>query len=90
MSCNLMVLSMPGERTQIAESAEFEGEHVNVIRRNAYFDFATANLLLSEVLEADPQMLITLTTPMTKLAINVTSTMENPPVVFVHRCVQSF
>lgn len=60
---------------------DLEGEHINVYWGSANFDLPTANLMMQEALDRQPDALVTLTTTVTQLAIANTIDMENPPVV---------
>ncbi len=69
------------ERSLLGEDYKLDGENIYINRQSANFDFPTANLLLDAMLEGEPDVLITLGTPMTQLAINATTDMEDPPTI---------
>ncbi|MCY4147483.1 MAG: ABC transporter substrate binding protein [Chloroflexi bacterium] len=69
------------ERESLRSRQDLQGEKLNVIWGSANFDLPTANLMVANVLDQEPDALVTLTTTLTQLAINATSDMEEPPVV---------
>ena len=60
---------------------DMTGEHINIIWGSADFDLPTANLMLETILDAEPDVLVTITTSITQLALNATAAMDDPPVV---------
>ena len=60
---------------------DLEGENINIIWGSANFDLPTAELMLYSVLDQEPDVLVTVTTTITQLALNATSDLEDPPVV---------
>lgn len=69
------------ERADLDMRQDLQGEHINIIWGSANFDLPTANLMLGNALDSEPDALVTLTTTVTQLAINATSDMDDPPVV---------
>lgn len=69
------------ERAQMAEYQDLEGEKVNIIWGNANFDISSINLILEDMLDQDVDALVTISTPVTQAAVNVTSNMDDPPAV---------
>ncbi len=61
---------------------DMAGEKLNIIWGSADFDLPTANLMLETILDADPDVVVTITTTITQLTINATGGMEDPPAVF--------
>ena len=60
---------------------DLEGERVNVHWGSANFDLPTANLMIQEAFDREPDVIVTLTTTVTQLALNSTSKMDDPPAV---------
>ena len=71
----------PLEHELLQSRQDLQGENLNIIWGDANFDLPTANLMLENALDQDPDVLITLTTTVTQLAINATSDLDDPPVV---------
>ncbi len=69
------------ERAVLDESEDLEGEHINVIYRDAGFDLSTVNLMIEDALDNGADVLLTLSTPVTQLAANITREMDNPPQI---------
>ena len=62
---------------------DIQGEKLNIIWGEAGFDLATANLMVEDALNREADVIVTLTTAVTQLAVNATSAMEEPtPVLF--------
>ncbi len=58
-----------------------EGENINIFWGSANFDLPTANLMMRQALDREPDVLVTLTTSVTQLAISNTIDMDDPPAV---------
>ena len=69
------------ERAELDQRQDLEGEGINIIWGDAGFDFGYANLMVRDALEKDPDALITITTPVTQMAVGATLDMEDPPIV---------
>ena len=69
------------ENTFLHTRQDLEGENIHIIWGSANFDFPTAALILDNALDHEPDVLITLTTTITELALSATADMEDPPVV---------
>ncbi|MCE2472176.1 MAG: ABC transporter substrate-binding protein [Anaerolineae bacterium] len=69
------------ERAVLDESEDLEGEHINVIYRDAGFDLPTVNLMIEDALDNGADVLLTLSTPVTQLAANITREMDDPPQI---------
>ena len=70
------------ENAAARDHQDLTGEKLNIIWGSADFDLPTANLMLENVLDAEPDALVTITTTITQLAINATSDMDDPPALF--------
>ena len=62
---------------------DFEGEHLNIIWRDAGFDLPTVNIMVEEALDRGADILVTLTTNVTLTAVkgSLESGIEPPPLV---------
>lgn len=69
------------ENALLRARQDFEGERVKIHWGSANFDLPTANLMIQEALDREPDVIVTLTTTVTQLALNSTSKMEKPPAV---------
>ena len=69
------------ERAGLDESVDLEGEHLNVIYSDAGWDIATANLIIEDALDRGADVLMTWSAPVTQIAANILSEMEDPPVI---------
>ncbi|MCY3979454.1 MAG: ABC transporter substrate-binding protein [Chloroflexi bacterium] len=69
------------ESGRLREGADLEGERIRIHWGSANFDLPTANLMLEQALDLDPDALVTLSATVTQLAVQATSAMEDPPKV---------
>ena len=69
------------ERATLYEESDLAGEQLRIIRGSANFDLPTANLMIEQALDEEPDALITLSAAITQLAVAATSDLEDPPVV---------
>ncbi len=69
------------ERAILDQSKDLNGEHIDVIYRDAGFDLANARLMLEESLDSDVDILLTLSTPVTQLAAHTAREMRDPPQI---------
>ncbi|MDE2951169.1 MAG: ABC transporter substrate binding protein [Chloroflexota bacterium] len=69
------------ERAELAGRASLEGEHISIVWGDAGFEFTNAALAVDSALDQGADALVTLSTPMTQVAINATSDMDNPPAI---------
>ncbi|MXV92528.1 MAG: hypothetical protein F4Z94_03610 [Chloroflexi bacterium] len=69
------------ENAHLHSRQDLQGEKINVLWGSADFDLPTANLVLRTALDAEPDVLVTITTTMTQLALNATADMDDPPVL---------
>ena len=62
---------------------DFEGEHLDIIWRDAGFDLPTVNIMVEEALDRGADILVTLTTNVTLTAVkgSLESGIEPPPLV---------
>ena len=69
------------ERAILDESQDLEGENINVLYRDAGFDLPTANIMIEDAHDNSADVLLTLSTPVTQLAANITREMDDPPQI---------
>ena len=67
------------EREQLDTRSDVDGEHISIFWGDAAWDLANANLMVDDALGRGADVLITLTTPVTRTAINATADMDEPP-----------
>ncbi len=67
------------ERQTLDTREDLEGAYVNIFWGDAGWDLATANLMVDDALGRDADVLITVTTPVTRAALNATADMDEPP-----------
>lgn len=67
----------------LEERQDHETEAIRIIWGDAGFDLPTANLIISATLDYDVDVLVTISTPMTQIAVNATLDTDEPiPVLF--------
>ncbi len=71
------------EIADFAYNEDFEGEHLDIIWRDAGFDLPTVNIMVEEALDRGADILVTLTTNVTLTAVkgSLESGIEPPPLV---------
>ena len=69
------------ERAQLDDYQDIEGEKVDIIWGDANFDISSINLILEDMLDRGIDVLVTISTPVTQAAVNVTLDMDDPPAV---------
>ncbi len=69
------------ENAMLRSREDLQGENINIVWGSADFDLPTANLVLETVLDQEPDVLVTITTSITQLAINATSDLDDPPAL---------
>ncbi len=69
------------ERALLDQRQDLEGEGINIFFGDAAYDIGFANLIVRDALDRTPDALITITTPVTQMAVGATLDMEDPPVV---------
>lgn len=71
------------ENRILEERNNHHGAALNVIWGDAGFDIPTVNLMVENALDQDVDLLVTLSTPVTQVAVNMTADMDDPiPVLF--------
>ena len=69
------------ERAVLEEENDLYGEKLNIIWRNAGSDLPTANIMVDEALDRGVDVLLTVSTSVTQIAVNATRDMEDPPAI---------
>ena len=69
------------ENTHLHSRNDLQGEKINIAWGSANFDLSSANLMLDNLMDHEPDVLVTITTTVTQLAINATADMDKPPVI---------
>lgn len=69
------------ENAMLRSREDLQGENINIVWGSADFDLPSANLMLETALDQEPDVLVTITTSITQLAINATSDMDDPPAL---------
>ena len=69
------------EAAVLSERRDLEGENINVVWGDADWDIPTANLLVEQALDQGADVLVTITTPVARAAVNATLDMDDPPLV---------
>ncbi len=69
------------ENAMLRSREDLQGENINIVWGSADFDLPSANLMLETTLDQEPDVLVTITTSITQLAINATSDMDDPPAL---------
>ena len=69
------------ERLVLEEEQDLYGEKLNIIWRNAGYDLPTTNIMVEEALDRGVDVMITVSTTVTQIAVNATRDMEDPPVI---------
>ena len=70
------------ERALLHEEEDLEGERINIFWGDAGMDLPTANIMVENALDRGADILLTLHTPLTQVAANLTLDLEQPPLIF--------
>ncbi len=69
------------ERAQLDGGSDLHGANINILYRDAGFDFATAALMVEDALDEGADILITISNEVGLLAANAISEMDDPPAL---------
>ncbi len=69
------------EYSQLSARRDMEGEHLNIIWGDANWSYADVNLIIEQALDAEADVIVTLSTPVTQAAVNTVSDMDAPPII---------
>ncbi len=71
------------ERALLSERQDLSGEKINIIWGDANYDLPTASIMVENALDRGADILLTLSTPVTQIALNTTLDQDEPtPVLF--------
>src|SRR5688500_5827760 len=82
--------SQQGTLDTLAAYGYVDGENINLIIGDAAMDVPTANTLIEDAIDEGADYLITVTTPVTLAAVNITSGMEEPPIVLFNTVTEPY
>lgn len=83
-------LSQQGTLDQLAAYGYVDGENINILLYDAGIDVPTANLQIQDAIDKDADFLITITTPVTVAAVNITSGLEDPPIILFNTVTEPY
>ncbi len=69
------------ERAMLDAGNDLRGENINILYRDAGFDFATANLMVEDALDEGADVVLTVSTQVGMIAVGAMSDMEDPPAL---------
>ncbi len=69
------------EREHLSARQDLDGENITIFWGDAGWDLAFANLMVDDALGREADVLIALTTPVTRTAVNATLDLDDPPAV---------
>ncbi|MCY3979086.1 MAG: ABC transporter substrate binding protein [Chloroflexi bacterium] len=67
------------ERATLEAGVDLRGEKINILYRDAGFDFPTANLMVEDALDEGADIFLTVSTQVGMIAVNAMSELEDPP-----------
>ena len=70
------------ERSTLEGGQDLHGANINILFRDAGFDFPTANLMVEDVLDEGADVLLTLSNEVGMLAAGALDEMDEPPILF--------
>ena len=80
------------EYAALREREDVAGERLHIIWGDADYDFNLAALMVDQALDHDVDVMITMSTPITQLAVNQTGDLSQPPTIIfsgVHNAVEA-
>lgn len=69
------------EHAMLMARENLQGEKINLHWNDANFDFAAVNTIVEDALDRGADALIVLSTPTAQAAVNITTDMDDPPIV---------
>ena len=69
------------ERAVLDKAEDLDGERINVIYSDANFDIPTANIMVEDALDRGADAFLTLSTPVSQIAANITRQLDDPPAI---------
>lgn len=82
--------SQQGTLDVLAAYGYVDGENINLILGDAAMDVPTANLLIENAIDQGADVIITITTPVSQAAVNITLEMEDPPIILFNTVTQPY
>ena len=70
------------ERETLAPGSDLHGENINILFRDAGFDFPTASLMVEDALDQGADALLTLSNEVGMIAAGALDDMDDPPALF--------
>ena len=74
-------LVSPEERAILDQAEDLDGERINIIYSDADFDIPAANIMVEDALDRGADTLLTLSTPVSQIAANISRQMDDPPAI---------
>ena len=74
-------LVSPEERAVLDQAEDLDGERINIIYSDADFDIPAANIMVEDALDRGADTLLTLSTPVSQIAANISRQMDDPPAI---------
>ena len=69
------------ERAALDSGEDLHGENINILYRDAGFDFPTANLMVEDALDEGADVILTVSTQVGMIALNAMSDLDDPPAL---------
>ena len=82
--------SQQGTLDVLAANGYVDGENIKLILSDAAMDVPTANQLIEDAIDKGADVIITVTTPVTQAAVNITQDMDDPPIVLFNTVTQPY
>ena len=82
--------SQQGTLDVLAAYGYVDGENINLILSDAAMDVPTANQLIEDAIDKGAEVIITVTTPVTQAAVNITQDMDDPPIILFNTVTQPY
>src|SRR5688572_27760205 len=82
--------SQQGTLDVLAASGFVDGENIRLILGDAAMDVPTANQLIEDAIDEGADVIITVTTPVSQAAVNITQDMDDPPIILFNTVTQPY
>lgn len=82
--------SQQGTLDVLAAYGYVDGENINLILGDAAMDVPTANQLIESAIDDGADVIITITTPVSQAAVNITLGMDDPPIVLFNTVTEPY
>lgn len=82
--------SQQGTLDVLAAYGYVDGENIKLILGDAAMDVPTANQLIESAIDEGADVIITITTPVSQAAVNITQGMDEPPVVLFNTVTEPY